>query len=272
MFLCWFIGSATTALANVRLALESDRDTYLLYEPVIFNLRIQNIGSETMALQDHPVTKRPWLSFLIFKADGNKVGATGSFSVPPQVLKQGESSVMEIDITPLYQIRESGRFDVQAVVSIPGKSTYQTGRLRIYVGRGEEVWRREINRNGVIRVYSLIRFLEKKNSSLYVRVEEPSQNLVYTTQRLGFMAGYTSPTVEFDAAGSMHVMHETAVRKYRYSIISLDGQMLDQQDRIAERDVPRLALSPEGNVVVAGGVNPSGKVKRRNLSEDQMGL
>jgi hypothetical protein len=252
--------------------MESSRSTYLLFEPVVFSLQLTNTTASPLALSDHPVSGRPWLTFQIFRADGSKVMPVSGYSVPSQVVKPGESKIIDVNVTPLYRIRDTGPYDIRAVVTLAGRQSFQTGRLRFVIGKGEESWTDTREVDGEQRRYSLIRFLEKQDSNLYIRVEEPANNTVYSTSRLGTVVGYTQPQVQFDSKGHLHVLHINTSNLHRYSEISPDGQILRQEDRQVAGSVPRLVPGQDGSIDVAGGVDVNAQPSRRKLSEDQMGL
>jgi len=266
------LGVPLTGWTQLTLGIKADRETYLLFEPILFTVNLTNTSVSPVALNDHPVTGRPWLTFQIFRADGTKVQATGQFSVPPQVLRPGESTSMEVNITPLYAIRDTGPYTIRGVVTMAGRKSFQTGQLRFIVGKGDESWSEERTINGNKRRYALIRFLGKDTSSLYLRVEEPESNLVYVTQKLGSLAGYTRPQVLFDSRERIHVLHISSGQMHRYSRLGPDGRLLYQEDREGLGTTPRLVNNNGGMVQLVGGLNTRDQPKRRRLSEDQQGL
>jgi len=262
----------TTAQAQLSLSLESSRSTFLLYESMEFDVRIQNLTGSPLALQDHPIRKRAWLSFQIFGSSGEKISATGNAVVPPQVLKPGESKTLRINITPMYKIRSTGQYDIRANVNIAGGKSFVTSSLRFNVGKGEVTWVQNKRVNGVNRTYSLIRFLDQFRSSVYLRVEEVDRNLVYSTIRLGEIVGFTKPEVEFDSEGKIHLLHVSTSTLHRYSRLTKDGALEYQEDRQVTDAAPALVKTEDGGVQLAGGFNIREQVKRKKLSEDQMGL
>lgn len=266
------LGMVTSAQAQLNISLESSRDTFLLYEPIEFRVKLQNLTGSPIALQDHPVSKRPWLSFQIFGSGGQKISPTGSFSIPAEVLKPGESKLVAVNITPLYKIRNTGQYDIRASVNIAGKKSFMTGSLRFNVGSGDVIWVKELTVDGEKRTYSLIRFLERAKSTFYIRVEAVDENLVYTTTRLGEIVGYTEPDVKFDSEGKIHLLHVSTSTLHRYSRLTKDGALEYQEDRRVTGIVPALVKTNDGGVQLAGGYDVRQQVKRKKLSEDQMGL
>lgn len=269
------IASAPPVFGQLKISIESNRSTYLLYEPIVFSLSLTNTTGSPVALSENPVTKRPWLSFQIFRADGSKVMPVSGYSVPAEVLKPGESKILDVNITPLYRIRNTGPYEIRAVVTLAGRQqTFQTSKIRFVLGKGEEFWTQTRQVDGEKRHYSLIRFLERESSSLYLRVEAPQKNIVYATQRLGTVVGYTKPQVQFDGSGNLHILHVKTSQLYCYSKMGANGALFDQENRqvVGPGSVPRLVAREDGTIALAGGVDIQARPTRRRLSDDQTGF
>ena len=121
------------------------------------------------------------------------------------------------------------------------------------------------------RVYSLIRFSPDANTTrLYLRVEDPSENVVYANISLGDIASYMDPEVYFDPAGDVHVLHPIALGTYLYSRADPDGKIINQTIFKTYRQIPpRLAKVEDGNVIVSGGLAEDPNGPRERLSEGQ---
>jgi hypothetical protein len=65
--------SAYTGHAQLRVQLLGERSTFLLYEPIVYNLVLANEGGTEVVLRDSADGLRPWLSFLIFNSAGEKI-------------------------------------------------------------------------------------------------------------------------------------------------------------------------------------------------------
>jgi hypothetical protein len=269
VFLAGFLPGPVHAQLKVNLAAE--RSTFLLYEPMVLTVQLANTSGERIVLNSGP-QDRPWLSFLVIGADGRKARAEQALSLDPVVLEPGQSKLLSVDVTPLYAIRETGQYTVQVSVQPPGRSAFLTDALVLSVGKGDTIWNKNYVDGGTKREVSLIRFIDRKDVSLYLRVEEPQENLVYSTVRLGRVVAFTSPQVELDGERGIHVLHPVGARTYRYTRANAEGSILSQEDRESGVTPPTLAARPGGKIEFVGGVQQNKPAERPKLSTLQQGI
>ena len=262
----------TALFAQLQVKLSQERTVYLLYEPMVFTLSITNISDESIALSREPGRSHDWLNFMIFNSLKEKVHQDEDFSVPSSTLDPGKTLNVPVNITPYYALRSTGAYSIQAVVNLPGRQPVQTSELYFSVGKGDVLWKKELFEQGSKRVYSLIRFLENHDSNLYLRVEDPNENIIYTTIRLGKMTAYTDPLVEFDKDRNIHIVHTAGAKTCRYTKADNKGKILQQQDRMVGTTRPILVRTGDGGVEFVGGVEPREKKTRPTLSQGQQGL
>lgn len=259
------------AEAQIAISMSLEKETYLLYESFPVKVNIQNTGDQLINLENTADNVSKWISFLIYRADGSKVRAEKSISIKPIAIEPGASTAVLVDITPIYALRDSGQYTIQAVISVPGSKPFITDGLVISIGNGDAVWKEERLESGTKKVYSLIKFLGRNQVDLYVRVEEPSTNTIYSTQKLGRFTDFTKPIAKLDSAGSLHVVHTLSGQTYRYSIISADGSLVKQEDRQIEGARPELVAVGNGGIRFVGGTIFEEKKLRPKLSETQKG-
>jgi hypothetical protein len=92
------------------------------------------------------------------------------------------------------------------------------------------------------------------HTSLYVRIEDRENNLVYATFSLGRVIAFDQPHAEIDRENHLHVLHCAAPRVWAYSVIGLDGRLLKHDAYSEARTMPRLRRTSGGVVEVAGGM------------------
>jgi len=271
---CLFLGlGVSTGFAQLDVKLSQTRTDYLLYEPMEFTVTLTNITNEALYLSRDTDSDKAWLSFMVFRADKSKVREESAVNVSPVKLGPGQSVSVATNITPNYDVRATGTYTIQAVIALPGRTPLITVPLYFNVGKGEEIWHREEFVNGTKRVYTLVRFLEREDSNLYLRVEEPSENVVYNTVRLGKITAYTNPQVLFDSQRRVHIIHTIGSRTTRYSVLDADGHLQTQEDRLSGVPMPTMLKDASGTVTFSGGVPMQEKKKQRQkLSETQQGL
>ncbi len=258
--------------AQITMTMSFDRETYLLYESIPVKVDITNIGDQSITFQNNAEGFSDWVRFTIYRADGSKVSSEKGTELPPLTLPVGETHSVIIDITPAYSLRETGQYTIQTVITVPGKKPFITGSRIFYIGKGDTIWSEQRVESGSKRVYSLIKFLSQRESFLYARVEEPSTNIVYATQRLGRYTAFTDPVVRFDSAGGLHVVHTLSGQTYRYSAMDSDGGLTSQEDRMIQGERPSLVNNGSGGIRFIGGTSMQEKKIRPKLSEGQQGL
>jgi len=265
--------AVTAAQAQVQVQFSQERNLYLQYESIDLTLTLTNVTDGPILLNTDSEGKS-WLSFLVFDQSGSVVNREKDVDVGQVKLAVGETKRISVNILPFYAIRSTGGYNAQAVISIPGLTPVMTGKLYFTIGRGETIWTKDTYNTGVKRVYSLVRFLDVTESNLYLRVEEPNQNLVYSTVKLGRIVAFADPVVEFDALGNIHIVQVIGSRNYRYTEADANGRLLKQEDRsaVVGMMVPTVARANDGTVQFVGGFTKKDVTERVKLSETQSDL
>ena len=107
---------------------------------------------------------------------------------------------------------------------------------------------------GGVRTYSLMTNRFPDHTSLYVRVEDKENSLVYSTFPLGRILSFDEPHAEVDRRNQLHVLQCSAPRVWSYSVIGLDGRLLKHTTYSETRRSPHLRRAADGMVAVAGGM------------------
>jgi hypothetical protein len=264
-----FLATSSLALAQLQVSAQTDRSGFLLYERVDLIVTISNIGDTDLVLDNNE--GHPWLSFLVNKHNRLPVHPERSSTFKAISLRAGESKTLRINLTPLFLLREEGDYSAAAVVDLPGADPVISNNVPFSLLRGRSVWSQARPVDSSQRVYSLLRFSPQPDrTDLYLRVEDPGENIVYANLALGEVVAYVDPEVFFDPTGNLHVMQPIAMGSYLYTRASADGKILDQRIFKTFRSVPpRLTKLEDGNVIVVGGLEQDASNERETLSEGQ---
>lgn len=251
------------SFSQVQIGIQLNRDQFVLYEPIPVQVVVQNNSSGPLEL------KTSWLSFIITRPDGFGVKGEQKIETEPKLLQFNEKKTFTVNITPLYSIREVGQYLVQAVVEVNDQQ-FVSRTLSCNVANGLRIWSESRPVNDVQRNFQLLRFSpDGTKTLLFVRVEEPSENKVYSTFSLGEVVTYIQPETHFDTEGNLHVLHAQGQGAFRYSRISSGGKLENQSDyRSSNQSRPTLVKS-EGIVMVQGGLTTKDQPKRARLSAGQ---
>ena len=272
-----FIAAAAPVSAQIQVTAQTERTNYLLYERVDLLVTIQNMGDTALLLDNNE--GQPWLSFLVSKHNRLPVRPERNSDFAALNLKVGETKTLRVNITPLFSFREEGQYTAEAVIDLPGAGQMISQPVPFVILKGTTVWSQVRPVDSSERTYSLIRFSpDAQTTHLYLRVENPSENMVLANLALGDIASYRDPEVFFDPAGDLHILQPIALSTYLYSRTDPDGKILDQRifKSIAVRDPsgsmripPRLAKTDDGSVTVVGGQLQDPNKQREKLSEGQ---
>jgi hypothetical protein len=251
----------------------------MLYERVDLFVTVENVGGTDLILDNNE--GRPWLSFLVSKhehVNDFPVQPERKANFPALTLKVGETKTFKVNLTPLFAFREEGEFRASAIVDLPGEGQIISDPVPFTVLDGRTVWSQVHPVDGSQRTYSLLTFSPNVNStSLYLRVEDPAENMIYANLALGQIVASIDPEVFFDPAGNLHVLQPAAPGTYLYTRADPDGKVMHQAvfksapspESNFGTVPPRLVKIDDGNVLVSGGLSEEGIKPRERLSDSQ---
>jgi hypothetical protein len=264
-----FLATSSLATAQIQVSAQTERTDFLLYERVDLLVTVANAGESDLVLSNNE--GHPWLSFLVSKHNRLPVRPERQGTFKPVTLKVGETKTLRVNLTPLFSFREEGDYKAAAVIDLPGEGQIISDGVPFTVLRGRQVWIQTRPVEGSQRAYSLIRFSPQPDlTDLYLRVEDPSENIVYANLALGEVVAYIDPEVFFDPQGNIHVMQPIAMGTYLYTRADPSGKILHQGIfKTFQAIPPRLTKMEDGNVIVVGGLEENPNTPRENLSDGQ---
>jgi hypothetical protein len=258
-----------SAQVIVHARMDDERTCFLLYERVDLIVTVTNNTESDLVLDNEG--NHPWLSFMVCKQDTLPVRGERQAMFKSLPLKVGETKTLRVNLTPLYSFREEGTYTAQAVVDLPGAGDFVSQEVPFSVQRGHLVWTQQRPVAGSERNYSLIRFAQKPDETeLYLRVEDPTENVVYSNIGLGQVEAFVDPQVYFDPQGNVHVMHLISMNTYLYTRADAQGKVVHQGVFKTFQEIPpRLRQMDDGSVFVAGGIEETPSTTRESLSTAQ---
>ncbi len=271
-----FLFAAAVAVhAQVQISAQTTRSIFLLYERIDVIVTLTNIGNTDLELNNDE--GRPWLGFMVMgesiEHNFMPVHSERQSNFAPMTLKAGETKTLRVNITPLYTIRAEGNYRVSSVIDLPGEGQVVSDPVAFSVQRGHTVVSTVRVVDTLERNYSLIRFSPSpQDTSLYLNVEEPSENTVYANFALGPIVSSVDPTMLFDPQGNVHVLQPMALGTYLYTRTNPDGKVLAQRIfKTANQIRPQLIKIDDGSVFVSGGISEDPNAPRERLSDTQRG-
>ncbi|HEY0342219.1 MAG TPA: hypothetical protein VGC34_15545, partial [Steroidobacteraceae bacterium] len=198
----FYLATGTLATAQVQASVQTERSNFLLFERVDLLITITNVSDTDIMLDN--TEGHPWLSFLVSKLNNMPVRPERNATFKALPLKVGESKTLRVNLTPLFLFRDEGDYKASAVIDLPGAGQIISDTTPFTVVNGHTVWSQTRPVNDAQRVYSLIRFSpDSDTTGLYLRIEAPSENIVYANYSIGNVVAYIDPDVYFDPDGNL---------------------------------------------------------------------
>jgi hypothetical protein len=246
---------ALSAQGQIQVDLKFKRLQYIAYEPVIATVTITNLAGRDIELHDD--SDQHWYGFEVTANEGRTLAPLKQASEPPLKIATGTSVTRKIDLTPLFPITDLGVYHVRANVFFADLNKFFYARAKVIeVTTARPIWQRTVGDPGGngVRTYSLMTNRFPDHTSLYVRVEDKENGLVYSTYSLGRVISFDEPHAEVDRENQLHVLQCSAPRLWSYSVVGLDGRLLKHATYSETRSSPRLGRAADGTVAVSGGM------------------
>jgi hypothetical protein len=250
-----FLVLAISAGAQLQVDLKFKRLQYIAYEPVIATMTITNLAGRDVLLRDD--NDQRWYGFEVTGDEGRSLPPLPHPAEPPLKIAAGTTVTRKIDLTPLFPITDLGVYHVRANVFFADLNKFFYARAKVFeVTNARPIWQRTVGDPGGsgVRTFSLMTNRFPDHTSLYVRVEDKENSLVYATYSLGRVISFDEPHAEIDRDNRLHVLQCSAPRVWSYSVINPDGRLLKHETYSQTRTMPRLRRTNDARVAVSGGM------------------
>jgi hypothetical protein len=246
---------ALSAQGQIQVDLKFKRLQYIAYEPVIATVTITNLAGRDIELRDD--NEEHWYGFEVTANEGRTLAPLQQAAEPPLKIAAGTSVTRKINLTSLFPVADLGVYHVRANVFFADLNKFFYARAKVFeVTTARPIWQRTVGDPGSngVRTYSLMTNRFPDHTSLYVRVEDKENSLVYSTYSLGRLISFDEPHAEVDRENQLHVLQCSAPRIWSYSVVGLDGRLLKHAIYSQTRSSPHLRRTADGIVAVNGGM------------------
>lgn len=253
--------AAAPAPAQVDAEIALERDTLLLYEPVRVLVQLTNFSTQPLD-PAKAAGEKPWLEVFVTRSDDTAVPRTSKPWAPASaLLLPGQKRTLATDILPLFQVREPGSYRIHVRVNSGGRPV-AARTLKLSVDRGTPLWQQQVSLppdpedhppRPRARLYSLLVHRGGEARDLYARVQDPQEERVFGTSRLGPWVNSTDLDARIDRDGVLHVLQRAGARIFRYSRVTAQGRVLPQRVFSNMASAPRLAVLGNESVDIVGG-------------------
>ena len=279
--------SAREASAQIVLDLKMDRSLFLSHEPITGTLTIVNRAGKDLIF-GNSAGGLSGLDFTVTDNRGHLISPTQNrLQEKPIVLSAGQTYKHKVTINKYYPMATLGNYRVKANVTFPQiNRVFATKTLTIQITEGQLMWNQIVGvpegyaGAGRTREYSLMTYYHgARAKALYFRLKDSNSGMVFTTFTLGDYMTVVKPTYAIDTQNKLHVLHMSGPKRYKYTVINIDGKPLKQAtywEKGSNR--PGLKTSDYGDVNIVGGLTeeemktPYEEAEFRRLSERPPGM
>ncbi|MDF1825958.1 MAG: hypothetical protein P1U68_15035 [Verrucomicrobiales bacterium] len=274
------------AKAQIQVELKLNRNLYVAHEPITGTLTLVNRAGQDLIFGDSG--GQSWLDFTVTDGRGHLITPVrNQLNERPVVLSSGQTYEHKVTINRYYPMSTIGQYRVRANVSFPQiNRVFQSKTLSVQVTDGQPIWSQIVgvpqghSRAGTYREYSLMTYYHgARSKSLYFRLKDSDSGVVFKTYPIGDYMSLRKPTYAIDRQNQLHVLHMTGPQKYKYTVISIDGDPVRQANYFEKNgNRPSLKSTDFGEVSVVGGFTeeemstPYEHSEFRRLSERPPGL
>lgn len=275
-----------TATAQIQVDLKLSRNLFVAHEPITGTLTLVNRAGQDLIFGDSG--GKSWLDFTVTDGRGNLiVPVRNQLNERPVVLSSGQTYEHKVTINQYYPMSTIGQYRVRANVSFPQiNRVFQSKTFSVQVTDGQPIWSQIVGvpqghpRAGTYREYSLMTYYHgARSKSLYFRLKDSDSGVVFKTYPIGDYMELRKPTYLIDRQNQLHVLHMTGPQRYKYTMISIDGDPVRQKSYYEKNgNRPSLKSTDFGDVSIVGGFTeeemstPYEHTEFRRLSERPPGL
>ncbi len=249
---------AGNAYAQVRVELSFKRSLYVLYEPIIATVSIDNLSGKPLLLENSGSNK--WFGFNIETADGRIVPPVNAdYELAPAAIGPGEKLSRAVNLTPLFPLRDPGPCRVKASVYVAEFGRYfSSAPLTVEITEGRPIWQQVVGVPGgggrpELRTITLLSHRLSRTTRLYARIEDKENGKIYAMHQLGPFLTFGSPDVMLDVRNEIHILQNSAPKQFLYTHLGLQGEVFVQQAYLEVGTRPGLQKRHDGSVAVVGG-------------------
>src|SRR5438128_933345 len=207
--LCLLAGTAT---AQIQVDVKLPRLQYIAYEPLVANLIVTNLAGRDVDLHDE--NGQPWFGFEVTASEGQPIALISvRKGQAPLNIPAGKTVTQKINLALLYGIHDFGIYRVRAHVYFADVNKFFYSQTKVFeVTDARPIWQKTVGLPGGAggpgnaRTYSLLTNRFPDHTSLYVRVEDKDNGIVYATYSLGHVITFDEPQAELDNANQLHVL------------------------------------------------------------------
>lgn len=251
----------SSAHAQVSLDLSIKRRFYMIHEPLMATVTINNTSGRDLTLQDTPEGVQ-WFSFSIVGSDGRAVPPRKTdYKLEPLEIRAGATVKRTVNLNELYQMGDFGFFKVKANIHIISADKYFTSAaVPIEMTAGRQRWKQTVgvpegqDGAGAIRTWTLLSHGQATGQMLYAQVAGDEDGVIYGCYALGRCVDGYEPDAKLDSGNNLAVLQLVGQKTYLLTRISVSGAFLGQSTYTGIKGRPHLQKLPDGTLRIVGAI------------------
>ncbi|MEO5803195.1 MAG: hypothetical protein ABIR24_06670 [Verrucomicrobiota bacterium] len=248
-------------VSAVTVELSLDQEQFLSNEDLRVAVRITNRSGQKLTFGN----EADWVTFTVQARDNYVVSQLGDVPVVGEFsLESSTTGTKRVNLTPYFNFRQPGRYQITATVKVPQWNKEITSRPKTFdIINGTKLREFDFglplpagatNAQPEMRKYILQQALYLKQMKLYLRLTDATGSVVLKVFPIAPMVSSSQPEVQIDRLSHLHVLHQVGAHSFNYSVINPDGEIITQQilDQVTTR--PKLRVDADGKISASGGM------------------
>lgn len=250
---------ARAQINAVAVELALDQDQFLLQEDLPVAVRVKNRSGQTLTFGKD----NDWLTFSVEARDHYVVSQLGDVPVAGEFsLDSSETGTKRVNVTPYFDFRHPGRYQITATLKIPQWNKEIVSRpVAFDIVNGTKLKEFDFgvptistNTEPEMRKYILQQAIYLKQMRLYLRLTDATGATVFRVSPIAPMLSISKPEAQVDKLSNLHVLHQIYSRTFNYSVINPNGDVIEQKFYDYSNTRPVLKIGDDGKVFISGGV------------------
>ena len=260
---------AIPAGAQVEIFCQPLHSHFLIGEQTTVQVEVRNNTGGTLIIAG--TNRNAKLSFELVTDSGASVPTRTELALAPNdVIRNGQPWVRSIDLNAFYDLRNPGQLRIRAYIEWEGNA-YLSAKAFMGIERGKEVGKLiaadGTDKNKTTVRYSLRTVAREEGEILFLCLEDPDTQLRLACANLGTMVRLYPAVLRRDAAGHLHILHQSAPNRFTHSELTATGRLLSQEHFATDYQMPDMQ-ELDGHIVVRGQPYIPGDDRRMPLGPD----
>lgn len=230
--LLFSLAASGSSYAQIKMSITLDQQAYVVGEAFAARLLIEN-NLNTPMVFDEKYHNAELFVELVRDGAGTPPEADRRPVLRESVIMSGEKTLELIEITSLFDVRQSGGYQLRAVIRYEGKLLLSRP-VGFDLVSGVEVLSVRHGLPGYFDVeleYSLRYWKRGGGEHAFFIIRDVNTDIIYGTFALGPIVRVNEPAIEFDRQGRVVVVHQSGRNRFTRSVLEADrnGAVLEEQ-------------------------------------------